>query len=346
MLSPPLKKMSIVVIFTVLAMAFAISVPAQESSPPKPQATTQVDTSKPPAPSNDVVKIGDVYVSKWTGVRTKNPVLGLGGDWTRLEQIVPELVYDFYEQVDIQYISDTPAHPGGVYARLVNSGVTREFKKEDLTEREVSKLSKNFRSDFMEKWKKGELTAELIELWLYNTAGLLARDLTIPELSETDFQDTLESDRPYELVFYRTPESFKNGTQKELTLEARAILKVQDQELAQIARKAAALSPFLNVRKTSTDTAFGRRKVYDLFAQGSWQGYPVGVLLRGSKDPSLRRKGVPISTPPIEGKTFADGLEQKILTSLGLNQLLLGAAKPAPAASSSTTTSRASKPEQ
>jgi hypothetical protein len=329
------KKLNIVFIFAdAIAMAFAISAPAQQLATPQPQDTATTAATKRIVSPRDVVKIGDFYIEKWTGVQTGKPVLGLGGDRALLEQMIPILACDFYGQLDIQFVSDPPANHKGVYARLI-SGETREFTKGELTEQEVATLvkglqSRNCQSDALEKWRTGELTWHLIELWLRKTTGLLSNKSVLPELTENEFQATLTAKKPYELVFYRSKEALDK-----LDPSVRQVIwQLQEEELAQVALKAAQLSPFLNVRMTSSDTRFGEDKLYDLFAPGcQWQGHLVGVLLRGSKDPSLRRKGVPISTPPVDGKTFADGLEQKILTSLGLENLLPAAKKHAQATS-------------
>lgn len=307
------------------ALAFANSTSAQQ-----PVAQVSAETSTPSNRSwatsrkfslDDLSLFGDTYVSnKWDDNASVIPTLGLGGDHALLYQIVPTLAIDYHERLDLRAITDRPTSPGKIFVVLKKGSVKRELSPSDLTELELADESLLSRGA-VAKWRIGEPTIESIQVWLSKFAGLKTTLPQLPELTSEELSKSLTTDKPYEFVFYRSQDSLNQDAT--LTPERRTLVwKTQSAALAETARRAARLRPLLTVRKLSTTKQLNGTCLYDLVAAGSWEGYPVGVIVRGSLNRNERERWGPFCKAPQEGRSYAEELEIKALLCLGLEPLL------------------------
>jgi hypothetical protein len=235
-----------------------------------------------------------------------------------LEKLLPTVACYYHDKLEVTFLADHPVQKGKVTVLLIN-GTLRELRKTDLNETDISEL-RRFYPEAAEKWQREELTMEALEVWIYKSTGLKPAWPEITEMTEEDWRRSLSGDKPLELVFYRTEENLEADAS--LTPETRKlVLTIQKRTLTDTARKAARYRPLLNVRKTATTTKFFGKNAYDQFAAGSWQGYPVGILVWGSPEIQLRQRWGPFSAAPPEGRLYPEDLEVKILSCLGIESL-------------------------
>jgi hypothetical protein len=336
------KKMNSVFIFALVAMGLPISAHAQQpavtpvstSTTTPPTTESWVTTRK--FPLEQMHQFGDTYISKSDDNGSVLPILSLGGDRTLLEEIVPALAVDYFEKLDLRFVENRSVSSGKIFVTFKKGTARRELRPGDLSEAELADETSISR-EAAAKWRKGEVTVESIEMWLCKVAGLATTTPQLRELTAQEYTGSLTTDKPYEVIFYRTEDAIKHDDRLTPAQRVQA-WKTQVSVLADTARRAARVRPLLTVRKTSTVTTLNGVCPYDQLAAGSWQGYPVAVILRGSPIRSEREHWGPFFRASAQGREYAEELEMKTFFCLGLDALLPGADKRI-AVSSTTTTS-------